>query len=87
MMMAGKPKAKLASVIMGHVAKPSFAQGIGEPSSAEPIDMEKPQEDASMGLEASAEKMMKAFESKDVKSLVSALQDFISMSDSDDGEE
>jgi hypothetical protein len=83
-MLGGGPRKKITQVIVDSLKKPSFVQGIGEPSKDKPIDMSKPETDNSVALEASAEKIMSAFEQKSAKSLVSALKDFYAILEMDE---
>lgn len=68
-------KSKLISSVMGKL------KGSSGPAPESPVES-----DSSVGKEACVKKLFSAFESKDTKAGVAALEDFFSMSDSPEEE-
>lgn len=91
------PQKKMATIIVQSMKNPanrsvggSRLQDFGGGKRLDSyVDSEKPESDVSMALEHAASRAMRAFESKNVQDLKSALSDFVSlcMSSGDDEEE
>lgn len=71
------PKPKLASIILSSKLGGKEVEG----------KQDEVQSDDSVGLEAAADKIMKALEGKDKKALVEGLKDFMAMSELEEPEE
>lgn len=71
------PRPKLASLILSSK---------GMDGKEEMKQDEEVQKDDSIGLEAAADKIMKAFEEKDKKALIEGLKDFLAMAETTEEE-
>ena len=79
MMILAPQKKKLATLVVERMGKkPGFVQKLGEESAPDGMGEEAEMDD-SVGLEACAEDIIKAMESKSTKALALALKDFFIM--------
>jgi D-arabinose 1-dehydrogenase-like Zn-dependent alcohol dehydrogenase len=87
MMLSPSKSKSLAKVIVADMKdkKPDFVQKLGEPSTVkENLSGDDVETDDSVALDSAADSLISAIGSKDTKSVVSALKDFMDLCQSSD---